>query len=192
MSPVTCNESLTSSTEPVYPRYEGDTVVRWEDAMQVDCLIEVIEAARKSWEYVLGLVPADSMERPDPHGGWTVKDHIAHIAWHEDQMVQLIEAKALVGSPWWELPTDERNEHIHEQYKDKSFQEIQSIAEDSYLRMMAALATLEDADLNESKRFENMPEDWIPWTLIAGNTYEHYLEHQIGIRRMLRNPKWEA
>ena len=157
--------------------------------MEIDCLIEVIERARKSWEFVLGLVPDGGMEAVDSSTGWSVKDIIAHVAWHEEQMLELAETKDLVGSPWWELSTDERNQKIYEQYKDRSLDEVHAFAKDAYTRMMNALKTLTDEDTNDAKRFTDMPEDWIPWIMIAGNTYQHYYEHAIGIRRMLRAAK---
>jgi len=160
--------------------------------MQVDCLTEVIQQARKGWDFVLGLVPSERMEDPDPHSGWTVKDQIAHIAWHDEQMIQLMEAKELVGSQWWGLTTDERNENIQKQYKDMPLEDVLEFAERSYKRMMAGLAKLDDDDLNDSRRFANLPAEWTPWSLIASNTYQHYTEHAIGIRRMLRNPAWQT
>jgi len=154
--------------------------------MKTICLVEAIEAARDNWDFVLSLVNEDEMETVDPLTGWTVKDQMAHIAWHELETVELVESRSLAGSPWWELPTDERNRKICEQYENVPLEAVRLMAEDAYTRMLQALKELPDEDLNDPSRFENMPSDWTPWKLIASNTYQHYLEHALGIRRMLR------
>ncbi|HZD36808.1 MAG TPA: hypothetical protein VE130_16505, partial [Nitrososphaeraceae archaeon] len=43
--------------------------------------------------------------------------------------------------------------------------------------LIKAIQRLSDEDMNDPGRFENMPQDWIPWDLIAGNTYQHYEDH---------------
>lgn len=157
--------------------------------MNAPCLIEAIETARESWDHVLRLVTDDKRDWKPTPGTWSVKDIIAHVAWHELEMINLIGSKALAGSPWWMLETDERNSNIYGQYKDTPLAEVLSLASDAYNRMLDAIGTLSEEDLNEAFRFKNMPADWSPWKLIAGNTYKHYYEHSTGIRRMVRADK---
>lgn len=145
--------------------------------MRIDCLIEVIEAAREYWDHVINLVPEDRREwKPSPDA-WSLKDIIAHVAWHELEMIKLIESRALEGSDWWELPTDKRNDKIYDQYWSALLEDVLAIAKDTYPRMISALRKLEDDDLNDPARIQNMPPDWKPWRLLANNTYEHYLRH---------------
>ncbi len=152
--------------------------------MKTSCLIEAIEAARENWNYAIGLVPEGKMEWKPAPDAWSLKDVIAHVAWHELQMIELAETRDLVGSPWWDLPTDERNDRIYEQYKDQPLDEVLAMAEDAYSRMMEALKTLSDEDMDDPSRFTDMPPDWIPWRLFASNTYEHYLRHVAQVRNL--------
>jgi uncharacterized damage-inducible protein DinB len=152
--------------------------------MKVSCLIEAIEAARESWDRALEQVPASSMETRMSAAGWSVKDVVAHVVWHELEMIELVESRALAGSDWWAIPTDERNAKIHAQSVDRPLDEVLEEAEDAYQRMMKALATLSDEDLNDPSRFQDMPEDWKPWRLLANNTYEHYLRHVGQVRKL--------
>jgi len=154
--------------------------------MRVDCLIEAIEAARESYDYVVGLVPEEKREWKLAPDAWSLKDILAHVAWHDDQMIELAETKDLVGSPWWDLSTDERNQKIYEQYQNTPIDEVIAFAQNAYARMMAALRTLSDEDMNDPKRFTDVPEDWIPWRLFASNTYEHYLRHVGQIRKIAK------
>jgi uncharacterized damage-inducible protein DinB len=155
--------------------------------MRVDCLTEVIEAAREYLAYAASLVAEDKREWKPTQGAWSLKDILAHIAWHDDQMVELCETKDLAGSPWWDLPTDERNRKIYEKYDDTPIDAVLAFAEDAYARMLGALKSLSDEDLNDPKRYIDMPDDWIPWRMIANNTCEHYLRHIGQIRKLARD-----
>ena len=154
--------------------------------MQVDCLLEAIDAARRNWDFVLGLVPEDQFETIDPAMGWSVKDHIAHVAWHELEMIGLIKSMALEGSPWWMLDTDLRNANIHEEYEGVSLEDVLATADLAYSTLLELLAEMDDEVLDDPSQFKNMPPDWTPWRLIASNTYQHYIEHALSIRKWLR------
>jgi len=145
--------------------------------VRVDCLIEVTEAARGYLDHVVQSVPEEKRTwKPTPEA-WSLKDILAHIAWHDDQMVEVCKERDLTGSVWWTLLLDERNANIHKEYADTPLAEILEFYETSYERMIEALKTLADEDLNDPKRFHDMPEDWTPWRMLANNTYEHYIRH---------------
>src|SRR5947209_19757266 len=40
-------------------------------------------------------------------------------------------------------------------------------------------------DLNDPHRFKNMPQEWRPWKLIAGNSFKHYENHMPSLREWL-------
>jgi len=44
---------------------------------------------------------------------------------------------------------------------------------------------LAEADLTDAGRFADMPGDWVPWQLLAENTYTHYRDHMPAIRTWL-------
>jgi hypothetical protein len=43
------------------------------------------------------------------------------------------------------------------------------------------LEELADDDLLHASHFREMPSDWIPWQVIASNTFEHYPVHTADI-----------
>jgi len=153
--------------------------------VRVDCLIEVIEGARDYLGHVIDRVPETAFDRPGGAGPWSVKDILAHIAWHDDQMIEVCEKRDLIGSVWWTLPTDERNDKIYGEYKDTPLDEVRAFFETAYEGMLKAVKTLNDEDLNDPKRFHDMPEDWTPWRMLANNTYEHYIRHIGQIRALV-------
>jgi len=161
---------------------ESREVSRWQTGkepkeVRVDCLIEVTEASREYLEHVVESVPEDKRTWKATPEAWSLKDVLAHIAWHDDQMVEVCEKRDLVGSVWWTLPVNERNDNIYKEYEDTPLAEVLEFYETSYKRMIDALKTLADEDLNDPKRFHDMPEDWTPWRMIANNGYEHYIRH---------------
>ena len=66
--------------------------------------IQQIREGRAAFDLALQALPAERLEQPIAPGGMTPKEIAYHLAWHERQMVDVLRARALVGSPWWELP----------------------------------------------------------------------------------------
>jgi len=159
--------------------------------VRVDCLIEVTEASREYLDHVVQSVPEEKRTWKASPEAWSLKDVLAHIAWHDDQMVEVCEKRDLVGSVWWTLPLEERNGNIFKEYENTPFTEVLEFYETSYKRMIEALKTLADEDLNDPKHFHDMPEEWTPWRMIANNGCEHYIRH-VGQVRVLARAQKEA
>lgn len=139
--------------------------------------IDTLRAGRAEWDNALADVPRELMEEPGVSGEWSIKDHIAHITWHEREMVGVLRARALVGSDMWDLPLDERNNLIFEENRHRSLDEILSESGLVFRQLLREVEALSDDDLNDPSRFKDMPSDWLPWKLIAENSYEHYPGH---------------
>ncbi|MCK5827612.1 ClbS/DfsB family four-helix bundle protein, partial [Candidatus Bipolaricaulota bacterium] len=120
-------------------------------------------------------------------GDWSLKDIIAHITWHEGQMVEVIEARALAGSDWWELPTHERNARIYGEYKSSPLQNVLDDATATHQQLIHWIGTLTDKDLNEPGSFERMPDSWLFGDILAQNTFQHYGDHAESVARWLTN-----
>jgi hypothetical protein len=143
-----------------------------------------LQTERTRWEAFLSQVPEGQMINP-AIDGWSVKDIIAHLTWHEREMIGVIQARALVGSELWNVALAERNAAIFEQNRLRSLAEVCAEAEQVYAQFLECLETLTDEDLNDSSRFAEMPADWIPWELIASNCYEHYRDHSRDLQSWL-------
>ncbi|MBE0635293.1 ClbS/DfsB family four-helix bundle protein [Candidatus Bipolaricaulota bacterium] len=148
-------------------------------------LVDIVEETFGSWMQLLESVPSDQFEQPGVSGEWSLKDIIAHITWHENQMVEVMEARALVGSEWWELPTRERNAKIYEEYRSAPLSDVLDDATATHQQMIHWIKTLSDAELNEPGHFEEMPEDWLFGDILAQNTYLHYGDHAATVARWL-------
>lgn len=136
-----------------------------------------IHSARQAWDQFLAQIPAEKLDKPSAPGAWAVKDVIAHLTWYDQEMVDLLESHVLHGSEWWDLPLDERNRMIFEEYHERPLQEVLVQSRQVYEKLWLLAHELEDEDLNDPARFKEMPLEWKPWEVIASNTYDHYLEH---------------
>jgi uncharacterized protein (TIGR03083 family) len=148
--------------------------------------IDKIRKAREEWLSLMAEVGVPRMTEPGLPGGWSVKDVIAHITWYEREMIGMLKAMALEGSDLWQFPQDERNVPIYEENRDRPLEEVLSEAEQVYDRVFEAIASLSEDELSDSSHFRDMPSEWIPWDVIAGNTYEHYHQHIPDIREWLQ------
>jgi hypothetical protein len=130
-----------------------------------------------AWEAALAAMDDTALVQPGFCDDWSAKDVVAHIAWYEREMIGLIDARALAGSEAWELSLDERNEAIYQANRERTLDEVREEAAEVHARLLEALETLLDEDLNDPARFAGMPSDWQPWEVIASDTFEHYREH---------------
>jgi uncharacterized protein (TIGR03083 family) len=144
--------------------------------------INKVKTTHKEYETALEELSASQMSQPRTCGEWSVKDVIAHVAWHERQMVGVISTRTLGGSPWWNLSLEERNAAIHVENKDRPMEETLKEARVVFDELITQLESLSEEDLHTAGNFKDMPIDWKPWEVIASNTFEHYPDHARDIR----------
>lgn len=149
--------------------------------------LNLLITEHEQWESLLAQIPKERMEEPGVAGDglWSVKDLIAHTTWYEREMVGVLQAHALVGSDLWSLSTPERNAVIFEQNRRRSLPDLLAGARQVFQQLLAAAETLTDEDLNDPGKFPGMEADWVPWQLIAGNSYLHEREHREQVRAWL-------
>jgi hypothetical protein len=153
--------------------------------MNRSLFFDKLTTARSAWDAALAEIPAERLTEPVLAGGWSAKDLIGHVLWHEREMIGMIRARALVGSPLWALTQDERNAAIELDYRDRSAAEVLAEAEAVWAELRPLLASLSDEDLNDASRFRDLTETipgLAPWQVIASNTFEHYEDHARDIR----------
>jgi hypothetical protein len=143
-------------------------------------MLNKVRSSRSRFDALLATFTDEQMTQPGTEDDWSLKDVIAHISWHERQMVDMLRARSLeegVGSDLWELPLHERNWAIYDSNRDRSFEDVRSESRQVYAELVELLAGLSEEDLTNPAHYKDMPDDWEPWRLIASNTYEHYDDH---------------
>jgi Protein of unknown function (DUF1706) len=145
-----------------------------------------IRQSRAKWDaLVKGLTPSE-LTLLGVSGDWSVKDIIAHISWHEREMFSVIVQRKLAGSDLWDLPLDQRNKIIYEENKNRDLKDVLDDSSAVFASLMEVMQTLTDDDLQDPSHFAEMPSDWKPWELFAGNTYEHYDDHFTDVQTWLK------
>jgi uncharacterized damage-inducible protein DinB len=139
--------------------------------------LEKVLSTRSAYEDALAMIPLDQMTDSPGPGQWTVKDVIAHVTWSEREMIGVLQARALIGSPYWNLAQDERNQAVYEENKDRPLDEVLVEARRVWHELWLLLEQLSDADLNDPSRVSDLPPGLSLWQILAGSTYIHYHEH---------------
>ncbi len=150
--------------------------------------LDTLRTERARWDALLAQIEEARMIQPGVAGEWSVKDIIAHMTWGEREMVGVLQAHALVGSDLWDLPEDDRNAAVFVENRDRSLQDVLTEAPQMFAQLLAAVQALSEEDLADPRRFRDMPTEWVPWQIIAGNSYEHYRQHTPSIRAWLDKP----
>jgi uncharacterized damage-inducible protein DinB len=123
--------------------------------------------------------------------GWTVKDHLAHIAAWEHSLLALIEGRDRslgMGLPEPLEGTDAINEAVRKLHESDTTEEALGYFRASHLQLITALEKLSDADLQKpySHYQPGDPDEKravVGW--VGGNTYEHYAEHIAWINQLI-------
>ena len=133
-----------------------------------------------------GIRPGDQA-RPLDDGGWSVAEHVAHLASWE----QLALAVLTGGQPYeamgisaeeWQQDTDGINDALQRKHAGIAFDAARSLHQEVHASLMAAIEASTDAEL---LRPLGAGETDTVRDLIAANTYEHYDEHAGWIREKL-------
>ena len=140
-----------------------------------------LQNGRRQWHQIWRGIDLFGTSSPRKPGELSLRDILYHVAWYEREMVETMKHRALVASPWWNLPQEERNKLIWTEGKTVSLLQAWRFEEQAFTDLLAQLQTLKDEELEDARFFKEMPSDWKPWEVIASNTYEHYIEHFSGI-----------
>lgn len=154
--------------------------------MDKTTLIATLRAEREQWEVSLTQIGEERMVQPGVAGEWSVKDILAHVMWTERETVGILQHRAFVGSPLWRLPMDERNAAMVAEHRDRSLHEVRAEAQQVFAQLIQAIQELSEADLNDASHFRDIPPNWLPWQVIAKNTYEHYRQHMPSLHAWIK------
>ena len=148
-------------------------------------LLDRLLSERAAWTALLAAVGETRMALPVLANDWSIRDVVAHVSWYEREATTVLRQRALRGSPWWELPTTERNAAIFAANQGRALADVLAEAGAVFADLLDALQDVTDADLMEAARFAEMPASWEPWQVVAENSYVHYQQHTAEIRDWL-------
>ena len=150
---------------------------------------ELLKRMQDGWnnfQAYLKTLSDEQMTKPVDDVGWTVKDHLVHLAACEDGIAAL-----LSGNSGWERMNvdqatwdggdfDKINAVIQSKYKNKPLSEVRKLLEDAHQRLVEGVQKLSDQDLERPYRsFDAKSTSENPvYGSIIGNSYGHYEEHK--------------
>ncbi len=161
-------------------------------------LIATIEHAWPTLNTALDRLTPSQLTQKDTEG-WTVKDHVTHIAAWERSVVFLLQGKprhaGLDVSPavYEQGDEDAINAVIQQQHSTLSWNDALTQLRNVHRQMMTLLGSLSDADLQQPYRYYLPDEpgdgDGPPAiNVIYGNTAGHFGEHQEWIAALVKEP----
>ena len=141
-------------------------------------LLARIRSGRALFESALAQFSDDQLLAPKLHGGWSIKDLIAHIGfWEQHTAMRFSALLRGMKPPEESLTVDELNAQVYAQNRHKSLAEVRLKEQAAYEQLLLLTKNALDDALFNPQRFawtEGKP--FAEW--IKSNTYGHYEEHR--------------
>lgn len=146
--------------------------------------VELLEKMRAGWDELLAFIATltpEQMSTPTDAGGWTVKDHLMHLAVWQEGVYALLEgqdrpaAMGVLEDVWKRWQFDEINAVIQQKHRDKTASEVLQhlhTVKDKFYAKVEALTEEELARPNPAS-----PAGTRMIQYVQGDSYEHYAEH---------------
>ena len=155
---------------------------------------ELLSEIHREWDLLNALIGSLSEEQltiPGLHGGWSVKDTLAHIsAWEKVLLDRL--GEALSGQPGQYPPVlsdaevDQANAGFFAESQPRSFSAVLLELRSLYTGVLTVVEALDEPHLAHPLRIDYPQDDLHVWEIIRANTSDHYQEHRLVIEAWLR------
>lgn len=148
---------------------------------------ELLDNIQKSWDkvnaFLAPLTDAQKTQLTDA-GGWTVKDHVIHMAAWEDGINAMLDKKDRrvymdIPKDVWKSGDDPINAIIQQRYKDLTWDEVQQKRQAIHDKLLKHIDALDEKTLQGPYTAYNpdSPSKRLITEFISGSTYEHYDTH---------------
>lgn len=158
---------------------------------------ELLGRIDESWTELMGLVgdlDEATLARTDAESGWSIADHLRHLAAWERGIAYLLgrrprhDGMGITADQWLMLTMDEINDEMHQRGRERPPAAALGELRDAHAELLTAFEGLEMEDLlrdysayDTSSEFQDRPV--VSW--VVGNTFAHFDEHANYIRRAL-------
>lgn len=164
-------------------------------------LMERLDAAWSALQEIVGSATEDDLSAPGDDEGWSVKDHLAHLAiWERSAMAVLRgeprhEAMGVDRATYEADDVDRINAAVQETFRDRSLADVRAFADETHRAMVDTLKPLTYDDLlrpyaHYQPGAPDITDPTLGW--VVGNTYEHYDEHRGWIEAVLAAVRGDA
>jgi len=160
------------------------------EQMKKTSLLDAMRTGYTALEKTLAPLDEAQMTTSGVNGTWSIKDNIAHIVTWQRILLDRLHAVARdetptsYGSDQTDEDIDKLNEQFYQQSKSRQLADVLADFRTTYAQIEEAVQSTSEEDLIDPQRFP-----WakgVPlWRYVAGDTYEHYLEHITSIQKWL-------
>ncbi|MCC6188104.1 MAG: DinB family protein [Anaerolineales bacterium] len=153
-------------------------------------VLDRIQAARQALEAELAGLDEAALTRPGPDGGWSIKDHLAHLtAWRRMVLGMLAgqprHVALQVEAATYAQGEDAINVALAARSNSQPLAEVLSQFRQVYDELTAQLAGFDEATWHQPYPLTPRPKDGRLGN-IEGNTFEHDREHLGYIQQLLQ------
>lgn len=155
-------------------------------------LLEQITGGWEALHALVGQLNETQLTRLRSADGWTVKDHLAHLAAWERSALAIVRGEprhAVLGvaeADYRNGDFDRMNAAIHARHHERPLADILAEWREAHAQLLAALNALTDADLLRPDTHFLPGEGGAPlFARILSNTAEHYEEHRAWFSSLL-------
>lgn len=136
--------------------------------------------------YISSLTP-EQLTVPRDAAGWSVKDHLIHLALWQNGISALLEGQGEpryagmgIDATTWGLEMDDVNAAMQQKYRELTLDEVLARLREAHERMHRIITTLpEEALFMPYSHYDpTLPRDAPIVEWIVGDSYEHYAEHR--------------
>lgn len=159
---------------------------------------ELIEHIERDWSALNSLLSTLSEKQwleIKNEDGWTIKDHVIHIAVWENSVIAFLRGIArhrglgISEKLYLEGGIDGMNRVIFKRHQNKSLIEVETLFRRIHSKLMTLISELSDEDLKQPYSHYLPDEDQgagpPALNIVYGNTAHHYREHHKWIEVML-------
>jgi hypothetical protein len=146
-------------------------------------LLTHIRSGRAQFDSALAQFGDDQLLTPNLHGGWSIKDLIAHIGFWEQHTTIRFSALLRGAEPPDEgLSLDDLNAQVYAQNRHKPLVEVRLAEQAAYEQLWLLVENATEDDLFNPQRFAwTQGKPFAEW--VENNTYGHYEQHQADWQR---------
>jgi len=157
----------------------------FDNSLTRENLLRQMDLIWNKLQTFLASLTDEQLTRPTDAGGWTVKDHIIHLALLENAQVSLLEGKSRrevldIPIDIWEGPDDDAiNAVIQQRYHDMPLDQVMQTFRQTREHTLKKLDTMTEADLLLPFRHyqPNSTEERPIIMWLMAETVEHYHAH---------------
>ena len=154
---------------------------------------DLLERIQREWaaleQAIVGL--SDEQMSTPGEGGWTIKDHLAHLAAWEQFMLQHYlrgrpahEVMQVDEATWKTLDENGMNDILYQRSQLCTVSEVLADRRRSHEQVVSTLEQTPFADLMKP-HYADDPQARLLIGWVIGNTYEHYLEHRNYLKTLI-------